>query len=141
MLNHARHNRRTAGSALIVLFLAIAGCATTEAPAATPASSAISASPSSATTTLVAAGDRLFHENSCIACHGEDAKGTSVAPNLADATWLTGDGSIGAITKIISEGVDEPKQFASPMPAMGGADLSPDDIKAVAAYVWSISHK
>ena len=138
MPNHARRNRRIAGSAWIGLVLAIAGCATTEAPAA---STAIVASPSGATAVLVAAGDRLFHENSCIACHGEDAKGTSLAPNLADATWLTGDGSIGAITKIIREGVDEPKQFASPMPAMGGADLSPDDLKAVAAYVWSISHK
>jgi cbb3-type cytochrome c oxidase subunit III len=141
MLNHARRIRRITGAAAMGLVLVMPGCATTETPASISASTLVPTSPAGATTALIAAGDTLFHENSCIACHGEDAEGTSVAPNLADATWLTGDGSIGAITKIIREGVDEPKQFRSPMPAMGGADLSPDDIQAVAAYVWSISHK
>jgi len=26
------------------------------------------------------------------------------------------------------------------MPPLGGAPLSPDDVKAVAAYVWAINH-
>lgn len=104
-------------------------------------SSATASLPAGVTAALIASGDTVFHDNSCIACHGPDAAGTSVGPNLTDATWLNGDGSIGAITKIIEEGVDDPKEFRSPMPAMGGADLSVDQLKAVAAYVWSISHK
>ncbi len=116
--------------------------AATPAPA-TPAAPAPTAAalPAGVTTAMIAAGDKVYHENSCMACHGPDAAGTSVGPNLSDATWLTGDGSISAITKIITEGVDAPKQFRSPMPAMGGSDLSPDELKAVAAYVWSLSHK
>jgi hypothetical protein len=26
------------------------------------------------------------------------------------------------------------------MPPMGGADLSPSDVSAVAAYIWALSH-
>ena len=107
----------------------------------TPNTTTASAMPAGVTAELISAGDKVFHASSCIACHGPDAKGTSVGPDLSDATWLTGDGSIGAITKIISEGVDEPKQFRSPMPAMGGGNLSDDELKAVTAYVWSISHR
>lgn len=115
---------------------------TAPAPAASAAPSTTTAAlPAGVTATLIAAGDKTFHESSCIACHGPDAAGTAVGPNLTDATWLTGDGSLGAIHKIIEEGVDEPKQFRSPMPAMGGADLSDADVQAIAAYVWSISHK
>ena len=113
----------------------------TPATPATPAAPATAALPAGVTAAMIAAGDTVYHENSCIACHGPDAKGTSVGPNLSDATWLTGDGSVGAIEKIVTEGVDEPKQFRSPMPAMGGSDLSDADVKAVSAYLWSLSHK
>lgn len=141
------HTRDATQSAFAIaatasMFL-LAACAATPVPQA-PLVSAAVATTAPATrpdAALVAAGDTVFHENSCIACHGEDAKGTSVAPDLTDATWLTGDGSVGAIAKIVTEGVDEPKQFRSPMPAMGGSDLSEADVKAVAAYLWSLSHK
>ena len=44
------------------------------------------------------------------------------------------------IKKTITDGVPQPKQYRSPMPAMGGAQLTPDQVSAVAAYVWSLSH-
>lgn len=116
----------------------LAACAATPAPGAAPAM--ITPAPA-ANAALIAAGNTVFHDNSCIACHGPEAKGTAVGPDLTDATWLTGDGSVAAITQIIEQGVDEPKQFRSPMPAMGGANLSDEDLKAVATYVWSLSHK
>lgn len=150
MLKHPRRARRLTASAAIGLMLALASCATPETPGmataakpieAAPAPTASAALPSGVTAALIASGDAVFHGSSCIACHGEDAKGTAVGPNLADATWLTGDGSLAAITEIVSQGVDEPKQFRSPMPALGGAGLSDDDLKAVAAYVWSLSHR
>lgn len=34
----------------------------------------------------------------------------------------------------------KPKEYRSPMPLTGGAQLVPDQVSAVAAYVWSISH-
>jgi len=33
-----------------------------------------------------------------------------------------------------------PKEYRSPMPPMGGAQLTPDQLSALAAYVWSLSH-
>lgn len=110
----------------------------TAAAVETPAAPAL---PTGVSAAAIAAGDTVFHDNSCIACHGPDAKGTAVGPDLTDATWLNGDGSLAAIHKIIEEGVDEPKQFRSPMPAMGGSQLSDDELKNLSAYVWSISHK
>jgi mono/diheme cytochrome c family protein len=53
---------------------------------------------------------------------------------------LWSDGSLAGITKTITEGVPQPKQYRSPMPPMGGAQLTPDQVSAVAAYVWGLSH-
>ena len=51
------------------------------------------------------------------------------------------DGSYAGIGKTITDGVPQaPKEYRSPMPLTGGAQLAPDQVSAVAAYVWSISH-
>jgi mono/diheme cytochrome c family protein len=55
--------------------------------------------------------------------------------------WLWSDGSFVGITKTITDGVSQPKEYRSPMPPMGGAQLTPEQIKALAAYVWSMSHR
>jgi hypothetical protein len=54
----------------------------------------------------------------------------------APAQWLVHAG----IAKTITEGVSKPKQYRSLMPPMGGAQLTPDQISALAAYVWGLSH-
>jgi mono/diheme cytochrome c family protein len=64
-----------------------------------------------------------------------------MAPNLTDSEWLNGDGSLAFIEHTVTTGVPQPKSHPAPMPPMGGASLSPDQIKAVAAYVYSLSHK
>jgi mono/diheme cytochrome c family protein len=46
-----------------------------------------------------------------------------------------------AIAKIITNGVPQPKQYRSPMPPMGGAQLTSDQVSAVAAYIWGLSHR
>ena len=76
----------------------------------------------------------------CAGCHGAAGQGTPLGPNLTDAQWLWGDGSIESITKSIRDGVAAPKQFRSAMPPMGGAQLTDAQISAVAAYVYSLSH-
>jgi mono/diheme cytochrome c family protein len=93
----------------------------------------------------IALGDSIFHGQvaggTCTACHGQDAKGTAVAPNLTDTEWLNGDGSYQFIVSTVTTGVPQPKQHPAPMPPKGGATLSDEQVKAVAAYVYSLSHK
>ena len=94
---------------------------------------------------MVALGAQIYHGQvggaACTGCHGQNGQGTVLGPDLTGKKWLWGDGSYAAIAKTITDGVSQPKQFRSPMPPMGGAQLSADQVSAVAAYVWSISHK
>lgn len=100
--------------------------------------------PPGSTAAQVALGDRIFHGQAgggtCEGCHGSNAKGTPLAPDLTSGDWLWGDGSLAAITRTIADGVSNPKKYRSPMPPMGGAQLSHSDVDAVAAYVWALSH-
>ena len=101
--------------------------------------------PPGATAAQVALGNRIYHGQvanaSCAGCHGDDAKGTPLGPDLTSSKWLWGDGSLPSIKRIITEGVPQPKNYRSAMPPMGGAQLSPAEVDAVAAYVWAISHR
>ena len=75
----------------------------------------------------------------CFACHGKDAKGTPLAPDLTDAEWINVDGTLPAIIALIEKGVPKPVKHPAPMPPMGGAKLSREEIEAVAAYVKELS--
>lgn len=89
---------------------------------------------------LVDAGRQVFtRKGNCYACHGSDARGSPVAPDLRDTTWLDVDGSYAAISDVVRAGVQRPKQYPARMPAMGGAQLDHTQICAVAAYVYSLS--
>jgi cbb3-type cytochrome c oxidase subunit III len=77
----------------------------------------------------------------CAGCHGTNAMGTPLGPNLASGKWLWGDGSLPSIIQTITDGVPQPKNYRSPMPAMGGAQLTTSQVSAVAAYVWALSHQ
>ena len=101
--------------------------------------------PEGATREMVALGERIYRGQvggaACTGCHGESAQGTPLGPDLMGKKWLWGDGSYAGIAKTITEGVSQPKQYRSPMPPMGGAQLTPDQISALAAYVWGLSHR
>jgi glucose/arabinose dehydrogenase/mono/diheme cytochrome c family protein len=101
--------------------------------------------PPGATLEMVALGAQIYRGQvggaACTGCHGQNGQGTVLGPDLTGKKWLWGDGSYAAITKTITDGVSQPKQFRSPMPPMGGAQLSAEQVSAVAAYVWSLSHK
>lgn len=113
------------------------------APVATAnaAATRTAALPPGVTPELIAAGDKAYHATTCAACHGADGGGAAVGPSLTSGKYLWGDGSLASITQVTKDGIPAPKEFRSPMPPMGGAQLSDDDLKAVAAYVWSLSHK
>jgi len=112
-------------------------------PVAAPvakAATAVLPTPPGATAAQVAAGDRVYHAQSCAGCHGSDAKGTPLAPDLTSGTWLWGDGGLASIHDTIAKGVPEPKKYRSAMPPMGGASLSAQDLDALSAYVWAVGH-
>ena len=75
----------------------------------------------------------------CYTCHAPNAKGTQVAPDLTDNKWLNGDGSLAFIERTVREGVAKPKQYPAAMPPFK-AQLNDEQVKAVAAYVHSLSH-
>jgi glucose/arabinose dehydrogenase len=101
--------------------------------------------PEGATPEIVALGERVYHGQvggaACMGCHGNSGQGSTLGPALTGKKWLWSDGSYTGIAKTIREGVPQPKQYRSPMPAMGGAQLTPEQVSAVAAYVWSLSHR
>lgn len=102
--------------------------------------------PPGATHAMVALGERIYRGEvggaPCTGCHGENAEGTPLGPALTGKSkkWLWSDGSYEGIARTITDGVSQPKDYRSPMPAMGGAQLTPDQVKAVAAYIWSLTH-
>jgi len=101
--------------------------------------------PPGATREMVVLGERIYRGQAggaaCTGCHGESGEGTPLGPDLTGKKWLWSDGSFAGIKKTITDGVLEPKQYRSPMPPMGGAQLTPEQLSAVAAYVWSLSHR
>jgi glucose/arabinose dehydrogenase/mono/diheme cytochrome c family protein len=101
--------------------------------------------PEGATREMVALGDRIYHGQvggaPCVGCHGQSGQGSPLGPDLTGKKWLWSDGSYAGIAKTIREGVPQPKQYRSPMPPMGGAQLTADQVSALAAYVWALSHR
>ncbi|NRT55554.1 cytochrome-c oxidase, cbb3-type subunit III [Sphaerotilus uruguayifluvii] len=71
----------------------------------------------------------------CAACHGADGKGNQAigAPNLTDKVWLHGWGEAAVMAMVNNGKTNVMPQHAS--------RLSPDQIRVLASYVWSLSHK
>ena len=100
--------------------------------------------PAGATPAMVALGDRVFHGQvggaTCTGCHGNDAKGSPLGPDLTANKWVWSNGSYAGIAASIAGGVAKPKNYRAPMPAMGGAQLSGDQVMAVSSYIWALNH-
>ena len=103
---------------------------------------ALAQAPDGVTAAAITQGDSIFHgKGNCYACHGANAQG-AVGPNLTDAEWLHSDGSYDAIVKQITTGVPQAESKSGiAMPPKGGSTITDDEVKAVAAYVYSLSHK
>jgi mono/diheme cytochrome c family protein len=96
--------------------------------------------PEGVTQEMVTAGQTVFGgPGMCFACHGANGVGGPLAPALADSEWLNIDGSYDEIVTIINNGVATPVQFAAAMPPRGGAPITDEQVREVAAYVYSIS--
>lgn len=76
----------------------------------------------------------------CQACHGPNAQGTQLGPDLTDGEWLNlSDPDVPAIATLITAGVPQPQEYPAPMPPMGGANLTDAQVQALAGYVASIA--
>ncbi|PCI30711.1 MAG: hypothetical protein COB67_00740 [SAR324 cluster bacterium] len=80
----------------------------------------------------LAAGKNIWDKpGQCTSCHGANGEGM-IGPNLTDAFWLNGDGSLDSVVEIVTVGV----------PAKGmipwAGTLRPEEIKYVSSYVLSL---
>ena len=117
-----------------------------QSAAPAPGTAARPASDTAFAPEVLALGQRIFLGKAagglCFTCHGENAKGKKkLGPNLTDAKWLHGDGSYEFIVHTIETGIPKPKDADVSMPWKGGAQLTPADVRAVAAYVYSLRQK
>ena len=123
---------------IALIAVALASGAWSQALAAQQAATPL---PDGVTPARIDAGAKLYQgPGLCFVCHGQDAKGT-VGPNLTDALWIHSKGTFPEIVQQILAGVPASQSKSGVMmPPRGGADLSADQVEAVAAYVWGLSH-
>jgi mono/diheme cytochrome c family protein len=98
--------------------------------------------PAGVTQEMVEQGRQVFHgQGICFTCHGQNGAGTQLGPALNDGNWLwvTADGDrFAQMETVIRTGVQQPREYPAPMPAMGGVSLSNEQLRSVTAYVYSI---
>ena len=96
--------------------------------------------PEGVTQEMVMSGQAIFGgAGMCFACHGANGSGSPLAPPLNENTWLHIDGSFDAIVEIVTTGVPTPMEFPAAMLPRGGSAITDDQVREVAAYVYSIS--
>ncbi len=138
-----------------VMILALAACGGGDAPAAddtepaaqetAPAAEEATPAmdmelPEGVTAAMVARGETVFGgEGICYTCHMQGGVGGPLAPNLTDDEWINTDGSFEGIVNTVMTGVPEPVEHPGIMLPKGGTGISDEDVRAVAAYVWTLS--
>ena len=98
--------------------------------------------PPGVTDAAIAWGRDLFHGSAkCSTCHGEGGRGTERGPNITGAIWLHGPGTYESLIEQVKHGVPTSRSYTGEgMPPRGKVAMSEEAVRAVAAYVWSISH-
>lgn len=98
--------------------------------------------PTDVTRELIARGKKVFTgAGMCFACHGMEGKGAA-GPNLTDTLWIHNRGEYDKIVALITSGVTgRQSKSGIIMPPKGGSAISDADVRAAAAYVWSLSRK
>jgi len=112
------------------------------AAVAAPAAAQQVPRPPGVTDSTIAWGRHLFHGSAnCASCHGDDAQGTDKGPALTGAIWLHGPGTYEWLVEQIEHGIPSHETWTrKPMPMRGWTNMPDADVRAVAAYVWSITH-
>jgi mono/diheme cytochrome c family protein len=113
------------------------------APAAPAPAIATGDLPAGVTAEMVQQGQQIYAgAGICFTCHGQNAQGTPLGPNLSDGEWIWIDNSqdvLPQLVTVIRTGVSAPREYPAPMPPMGGANLSEDQLMAVSAYLLTLN--
>lgn len=96
--------------------------------------------PAQVTQEAIEEGQRLYG-TVCFACHGQNGVGTAAGPPLNDTGWLNIDGSVESIANVIRTGVMQPVEYPGAMPPGGGGSFDAEQVDAIAAYVFALSHQ
>lgn len=145
---------RAIGLSAACILLACGGSPRTQAaaapsPAATPAEMAAPAGPMlppGVTARMVAVGDSLFSApKSCNGCHGMGGVKGRNGPTLTTGAFDHIDGSYESIVHIVTVGITKkeiqhPDAHRFPMRPRGGHDYTDEQIRDIAAYVWTLSN-
>lgn len=99
------------------------------------------ARPRGVTDRTIVRGRSLYEgKGACAKCHGDRGEGTPEGGSLNSGPWTLGSGSYKWIRHIVRHsGIGARGRDGDPLPMRGPTLLSPDEVKAVAGYVWSIS--
>ncbi len=97
--------------------------------------------PPGVTETMISDGAAIFAgAGTCFVCHGQDAKGVpNLGADLTDDEWTHADGTYESILETILAGAQG--ETGAVMPPKGSPNISEAQVKSVAAYVWSLSHR
>ena len=98
--------------------------------------------PEGVTAAMVEEGKGIYNgAGICMSCHGANGEGIpNLGANLTDDEWLQIDGTYEQIVDKIMTGVTAQESSSGvPMPAKGGSAITDDQVKAVGAYVWTLS--
>lgn len=98
--------------------------------------------PAGMTMADIVGGDSVFHgKGTCFACHGVEAEGLPAAGDALTVSLNWAQYSWRSIDSLIDAGIPQPlTRSPIQMPPRGGrSDLTPDEVRRVAAYVWAIS--
>ncbi|HKY60453.1 MAG TPA: c-type cytochrome [Gemmatimonadota bacterium] len=118
-------------------------CSTVSVARAQPEPVAV---PDSVSSERVLAGSELYNGGSCAACHAVGGRGVGRrAPDLSDVEWLHSEGDFDGIFEAIFWGVPKDRMKAvTPRPfemhPRGGMTIDREQMKALAAYVWTVAH-
>jgi mono/diheme cytochrome c family protein len=96
--------------------------------------------PAQVTTASIEEGLQLYG-TVCFACHGQNGIGGPAGPALNDTDWINIDGSFPSIVSVIQNGVMQPQQYPGAMPPGGGGNFDAQQIEAISAYVYALSHQ
>lgn len=112
------------------------------APVPAAAQAGADSLPAGVSEAMVVHGKKVFTgAGICFVCHGTDASG-GTAPSLADTSWIHSQGEYEKIVVLILSGVSAANSKGGlVMPPRGGSAISDADVRAVAAYIWSLSRR
>ena len=97
--------------------------------------------PEGVTVAMAEEGQEIFNGTTgiCFTCHLREGQGGPLAPNLSDDVWLNIDGEYESIVDLVTTGVPQPVEHPGSMQPRAGMPLTDDQVRAVAAYVFTLS--